>query len=226
MTQAGLIELLRKLAPIAAEWAVMLLPLTVYVLWLGFSVHRRKTPLLLSGPRNTLLLAAAASGFLLVGPPTWLLAGLQGFGKPAYFGAYALYVLALLWLLRREMARNASSLVIFNLSPFDVAPLLEEALAGGPAYERSGSGQIRFLESKTRLKAEVSPWWRCCTLKLQDAPASMFAAWRGRLTAALQKRPAEESAAGAVLALAGGILLFVVTLGGMLYLWLRASFDN
>src|SRR5437870_2393242 len=47
---------LLRITPSLFEWAMILLPLTLYLLWLGFEVGRKKQPYVLTGTLDTLLL--------------------------------------------------------------------------------------------------------------------------------------------------------------------------
>jgi hypothetical protein len=224
--QKNLIEFLYRFAPTAAEWALMLAPVAVYVLYLAYAVYRPGRPVLRTGNRNTLELAFAASGFLLIGPPTWILSRLQIVGPQPYFAAYLVYVVVLLGVLTRELRRSRNSLLVFNVNPFNVASIMERVLKDGPAHEYTGPGQLSFKHAEASLNIDVAPWWRCCTVWCRGQSETIQQDLRSKLLAVLSECPGDDNVVGAVLSLVGGFLLLVVTLFAMLFIWYLVYLEN
>src|SRR5437667_7845226 len=88
------------------EWAVMLVPVLVYLLYLALFVNRRRRPLVVSGAADQALLVVALSGFLLVGPFTWPLHFLRTVNEQTYWLGYSAYLFmvvgVVLWSVRRR----------------------------------------------------------------------------------------------------------------------------
>lgn len=224
--QKILTDFLFHFAPIAAEWGFMLLPLALYLLYLAYSVYRRDHPVLRTGTRNSLELAFAASGFLLVGPPTWILARLQFHSPQTYLLGYLAYVVLLLGWLNRELSRARRTLVIFNINPHDLREIIEGALHGRSSFERAGPSHWTLKQDQTTLHADASYWWRCCTLVFRGGNAGTIGDIRARLASALAERSADDHVVGSVLALTGGVVLLIVAMSFTLFVWYLTFFGN
>ena len=87
---------LERLSAGLLEWAVMLLPLLVYLLYLAMVVNRQRRPVVVTGAADQILLLVGVSGFLVVGPFTWPLHFLRGLSDYVYWGGYVAYLLVIL----------------------------------------------------------------------------------------------------------------------------------
>lgn len=109
-------------------WAVALLPLALYLLWIGV-MHLRRRPTLVSGSRDILAVFLAAFGAVALGPMELFMpeAAAVRFGPLAWLQLVILYVLnvalvvlimrprAVLYNMTREQARTALARVLEQL---------------------------------------------------------------------------------------------------------------
>src|SRR5690606_21413735 len=109
-------------------WAVALLPLALYLLWIGVT-HLRRRPSLVSGSRDILAVFLAAFGAVALGPMELFMpeAAAVRFGPLAWLQLVILYVLnvalvvlimrprAVLYNMTREQARTALARVLEQL---------------------------------------------------------------------------------------------------------------
>lgn len=121
-------RILQQVAGNAMEWALILLPLAIYLLIVGLGINRQKHPVVVRGDRNTAGLLLGLSGFLLLGPPSWVAHLFLHQGTLSYWLAYVAYVLVLALLARRLMLRYRGVLVIYNIQPMAFAEVLQEVL--------------------------------------------------------------------------------------------------
>lgn len=151
--------LLERVASGTAEWAVMVAPLAVYLLILAQVVYRQGRPVVLSGPANMAALWFAVSGFLLFGPPSWIVYSFSRYGPVVYGIAYGCYVLFLVLAALVTVARQRHSLVVFNLDPDRFGVLLPRILANlGIPYEAI-PGRLALADGKLVLDLETSRVW-------------------------------------------------------------------
>jgi len=194
-------------------WSGMLLPLGLYLLWLGLYVHGRSRPMLLPGHTDRWVLFLGLSGFFLAGPPTWILYGFLPGGMHVYWVAYGLYCLLLLLYAALLAAREARSLVIYNVDPAAFLGVLQQVLHTSDVAYYTVPGRIIFDDGITQLEIEGSQ--RMQTVKLtwtgQDSPhrTEIEEYLKARLNECKGRRPE----VGLLLSLAGMALLALAILG-------------
>lgn len=216
----GLYVWLLWLAPHALELAIILTPLTIYLLFLGMDVNSRKRPVVWTGRRNVAWLAFALSGFFLAGPPTWVLAKLQWEGPPwFYFAGYGIYVALLAWLLRRWLARQRRRLVIFNIAPHTLARLLPEVLGSLPGPQVFGPGRAILAGGKLAVDLDASATWFAAELDCHTDDPALIEALRERLEETLAEATTPPHAARRFLSWLGALLAILSTQAVMLFLW-------
>jgi len=132
-------------------------PLALYLLWLG-AINLRRRPLLMTGTVDVAALAAAVSGLVVIGPMNLFLPEAAGrrFGPlawPLLLSFYALSVVLYVLVARPR-------LVIFNLPPEQLRPLLEslvcrldsDARLAGDAMQLPQLGVQLHLESAMSMR--------------------------------------------------------------------------
>jgi hypothetical protein len=122
------------------RFALALGPLAIYFVLLG-AVNLARRPLLVSGTRDTAALLLAISGLLVVGPlellmPRHLLAALGAYAWLLWLGFCGLTILLAVLL-------EAPRLVVYNLSPAELRPILDEvAQSLDPAARWAGESLL------------------------------------------------------------------------------------
>lgn len=217
-TSVYLTELLTRITPSLFEWAMILLPLTIYLLWLGFEVGRKKHPMVLTGRLDALLLFFAMGGLLFLGPPTWLIARFAAGGETRYFLAYGLYAVFILlgawWWVRSR--RN--SLVIYNIDPVVFAKVSRPVLEGlGVPYQMT-PGCIAFAGQQLVLNLEPTPTLYCVTVRWVG-DALLWKKLETQLLEALDGVQTERNPAGALIPLYAAMLLSFITMSTVLFVW-------
>lgn len=221
----SLLELLWKLTPLAAEWAVMLLPLALYFLYLAYGIHRRPRPTVLSGPANTLQLAVAASGLLLLGPVTWLLSPLLPFGLGAYAAGFAGYLLFLGLLVAAELRRSRRLVWILNIDPEDLDGLFSEVATGGPKMLRQDD-QLSFPELKSHATIRAEPAGRCVRLQFSRPSDHAQREFTSRLRQVCRSWNRESSPLAGVYSLLGGAILLYCMVSFLYFHWYLQHFEK
>lgn len=132
-------------------------PLAVYLLWLG-AINLRRRALVVTGTVDVAWLAAAVSGLVVVGPMNLFLPEAAGrrFGPLAWPLLVAFYALCVVLYVLVARPR----LVIFNLPPEQLRPLLEslvcrldsEARAAGDAMQLPQLGVQLHLEAAMAMR--------------------------------------------------------------------------
>jgi hypothetical protein len=199
------------------EWALMVLPLALYLLYLGLGVNRRPRPAVVSGPRNFLGLAAALSGFLLLGPASWIAFPFRSFGAGAYWVAYALYLVVLAFAGWRLHIRARRQLVVLNVNPHEFAEVLPEALDGLGVPYAVVPGRIALDDGKATVDLETSFVFQSVTLTWQGEAGPHQANLAAALRKALADQETFEHHSAMLLTFAGVVLASFVTFAMTLY---------
>jgi len=209
--------ILSRLAPLLFEWAVMLFPLAIYLLWLGFSVGRSAHPVILSGARDTLYLALALSGFALIGPPTWLLERFARMDMNWYIFAYAIYVLLILGLLWAWISRRRQCLVIYSINSEVFLPLITQQVAALSLPYQVTPGRIALGEGRLVINVHLSTLY---TLTLTwTGEEALWSQLCPGLVKEIKALETSQNPAGALLPLWGGIVLLFVTMSSVIFGW-------
>jgi hypothetical protein len=209
---------LLRVAPTLMEWAVILFPLAVYLIWLGFDVSRRKRPTVLSGARDTKLLILALSGFFLIGPPTWILDRFAQTGWKSYVVGYGSYVVVLFFLAWSWVHLRRQSLVIYCIDPEAFPPIMRQVLDDlGEPYQVT-PGRIAVDRNKLVLDLEASPTLYCVTVKW-SGEAEVWASVESRLRTALVNVQTRNNPAGGLLPLYAGVTLMFCSLSTVIFVW-------
>jgi hypothetical protein len=222
LNQASFIHLLVRIAPHAMEWAVILLPVTVYLLVLGMVVARQPQPVVVGGRRSFFWLLLAVSGIFLLGPPSWVVHSFRYRSDLLYFLAYANYVMVLLfsaWILVR---RQRTTLVVYNIDPKYLSDLVQGVLDQLNQPYQLTPGRIALLHGRQVLDVEASPLWHCATFTWKGGDEALRQAVEDRLRKALADVPSQGNPAATVLTLWGVLLACYTTAATMLFLWYLA----
>ncbi|HQR09182.1 MAG TPA: hypothetical protein PLN21_20340 [Gemmatales bacterium] len=218
LNRESLTWFLLRITPSLFEWAMILLPLTLYLLWLGFEVGRKKQPYVLSGWLDTLLLILGLSGFILLGPATWLIARYAQAGWTTYLLAYGIYLLVVICLCIWWMGGRRQSLVVYNIDPnaFQLAfrPILDGL---GIAYQMT-PGRIALEGQRLVLDMEATPSLFCVTVEW----AGDVALWKKiepPLRAALGTIATERNPAGTIIPLYASLMLCFTSLSTVMFIW-------
>lgn len=212
---------LLNITPPLFEWAMILLPLTIYLLWLGFEVGRKKQPYVLSGQFDTLLLALALSGFLLLGPATWLIARYAQAGWSNYLIAYAVYFLIVTGLCALWIRSRKQSLVVYNIDPNVFQHTFRLILDSLRIKYQMTPGRIALEGQQLVLDMEATPSLYCVTVSwFGDATA-----WKKveqALHTALGALHTERNPAGAIIPLYASLLLCFISMSTVMFVWYYA----
>ncbi|HMP59520.1 MAG TPA: hypothetical protein PKD86_09225, partial [Gemmatales bacterium] len=211
------------LAPYAFELALILAPLTVYLLYLGLDVNSRPRPVVWSGRRNVLLLAVGLSGFFLLGPPTWVFSKLQWYGPVHYAIGYGVYFLLVLLVLRSWLARQRYCLVLLNTPPAVIAEVLPKVIQTWPGEAIVTPGRAVLGGGALVLDVNVNERWHSAELRGQVTDPQLWAEFDERLRVALSTHTTPRHGAGRALSLLGAALAILSTQALMLFAWYRAN---
>ena len=195
----------------AMEWALMLLPMALYLLVLGVGVNRSRRPVVMSGAVSLLGLLFAVSGLFLLGPPSWVAHLFRPWSNGAYWTAYGVYLAVLLlvavWLLRRQ--RHVT--VVYNLDPPAFAETLRQVLDELDEPYTATPGRVALANGRVVLDIEASYAWNNITLRWHGDPHPLRDELQQRLTQALRKVEPEYNLGGILLILCA-VFLFVFIL--------------
>lgn len=210
-----------RIAPSLMEWALILFPLALYLIWLGFDVCRRRRPVVFTGVRDTAFLALALSGFFLLGTPTWLLNRYAHIGWKSYVVGYTLYLVVLGGIVWVWLRARRQSLVIYCIEPDAFPPLMRRALEqSGEGYQIT-PGRIALAANKLVIDLDASPSLYCVTLRWVGDPA-LWGPLESRLRSGLEGLETRNNPAGAILPLWAGLALMYCSLSTVLFVWYRA----
>jgi hypothetical protein len=201
------------------EWAIMLLPLAVYLLLMGLAVNRRARPLAVRGSRNMAGVLVALSGFLLFGPFTWVAHGFRDWGPTAYWLAYSGYLLVLGLVCGVLIRRQRNSLVLYNTPPPLFADLLQDVLNELAIPYTATPGRIAFAQGSLTLDIDSSLVLNNVTLRWRGREPELRQRIEARLLEELRQvdfSGAGSSAASSLLILAAlALLAFIVFAVGL-----------
>ena len=218
LNREALANLLLRITPALFEWAMMLLPLTLYLIWLGFEVGRKKKPYLVPGAWDTLLLILALSGLLFLGPLTWVISHFAEYGILAYGVAYAVYLIIVAILCFGWIVSRRQSLVVYNIDPnafqLTFMPILDNA---GVPYQMT-PGHIAFAEQQLLIDLEPMPRLFCVTISWVGDQA-LWACLESALRPALAEIHTTRNPAGAILPLYASLLLCFISMSTVLFVW-------
>jgi hypothetical protein len=205
-----LVLILEHVAANAMELAIILLPLAVYLLILGMGINRSRRPTPVPGPYSFALLLLGMSGFLLLGPPSWIAHLFRHHGVPAYWIAYAFYVFALFMICLSHCLRQRRSLVIYNIEPEQLGAVLEEVLAAVNVPHTHTPGRVSFAHGRLLLDVETSALWSNATLTWRGKENGIREAFESHLRQALRSVDAGPNAASLFLTLFAVVLIAYV----------------
>jgi hypothetical protein len=215
----ALIEFLLRIAPVAMEWAILLFPLAVYLLYLGMNVNRRPHPVAVRGDVSFLGLCLGLSSLLLFGPLTWFLAPFARQGVAVYFAAWAAYVVLLGLILLGVVRRQRRFLTIYNLDPDAISDLLREVLAEEAVDYQVTPGRLALAGGRQVLDIEGSDLWYSVTLTWRGPDQELRQRLETRLREKLASVTTHANPAATILSLWGTFLASFITAAVMLFLW-------
>jgi hypothetical protein len=202
----------------AMEWAVILLPLAIYLLVIGLGVNRRRHPVVMSGVWSFLGLLLGLSGFLLIGPPSWGVHLFSWWGPVAYWLGYLLYLVLLgglgYWLITRQ--RQVT--VIYNIDPGLFAEVLQDVLAETGLTYSATPGRVAFAQGQVVLDLETSYFWSNVTLHWHGDSTAIRQAVEPPLARALEAVVTGAGTAAYLLTAAAVVLLAYVLLASGMFL--------
>jgi hypothetical protein len=175
--------LVHRFAASIMELAVMLVPLTVYLLLLGLGVNRARRPTVVAGPWSFALLLLGLSGLLFLGPPSWIAHLLRPRGEYAYWLAYGIYFLGVLLLSLSLCMRQRRTLVVYNIDPEQFSAVLQEVLANLQLEFAHTPGRVSIEKGKLLMDIEVSYLWQNACLNWQGHEGDT----RGRVESTLRQ---------------------------------------
>jgi hypothetical protein len=201
---------LERFSAALLEWAVLLLPLLIYLVVLAIFVNRRRNPVVVSGVANQLALWLALAGFLLLGPFTWPLHFFRSWGLSSYVIAYVAYVFVLLSLVLRSLRRQRTRTYVYNVHPAQLAEALQETLHELKAQFVATPGRIAFAQPRCVLDVESSFLWHNVTLRWEGAPGELRDKIEAELNQRLRDVTTEQNPASLLLLLMATVVLFVM----------------
>lgn len=210
---------LYHLAPILFPWALMLLPLSLYLLFLGGYVNRRAHPMLVRGDRSFLGVVFALSGFLLIGPPSWVADPFRAWGPYVYPIAYTCYLLlagSLLWSYLRFQAQQT---IIYNLDPDALPVVVRSALDELGLPFQATAGRIAVDEGQVVLEVEASAAWFTATLTWLGSNRDLRTKIEDRIKHQLTSVTTTANPCRLLLVLWGAALLLFALVGVLDGLW-------
>lgn len=221
LNRDALLSLLLRITPSLFEWAMMLLPLTLYLIWLGFEVGRKKKPYVVNGWWDTLFLIIALSGLLFLGPMTWIIARFAEYGFRTYSIAYAGYLLVIalicfFWLMGRRQ-----SLVVYNIDPQAFQLALRPILDGLDTKYQMTPGHIAFDGQKLLIDLEPMQRLFCVTINW-SGDAALWKQIETRLLPVLDEIHTTRNPAGAIIPLYASLLLCFISMSTVLFVWYLA----
>lgn len=220
-TLDAMTALLLRITPSLFEWAMILLPLTIYLLWLGFEVGRKKQPYILSGKIDTWLLLFALSGFFLIGPFSWIISRAAEKGFATYATAYAVYLAVLFLLAMLWLRSRTKSLVIYNIEATAFERVFRQLLEGLAVPYQMIPGHVSFNNQQLLVDIDPTPSLFCVTLKW-NGDKSLWTPLENSLRTALVNVTTERNPAGALIPLYAAVFLCFISMSTVLYVWYLA----
>lgn len=199
----------------------MLLPAGFYLFVMALAVwterpygailrRTRRHPLVISGQANMLGVLFAVSGFLLIGPPTWIIAPFRSWGALTYGCVYVSYLLMLLllgiWLVRRQR----HTLVLLHMNPTQFAMVLQDVLAKLKLDYTAAPGRVALAGGKLVLDIETSFVMNNVVLSWHGEEPEIRDTVEAELRTALAEFESEDGpAALLLLMMAAAVFLFI-----------------
>lgn len=218
LNREALLPILLRVTPTLFEWAMILLPLTLYLIWLGFEVGRKKQPYVLTGRQDTFLLMLGLSGFVLIGPATWVIAHYAQGGLATYLVAYGIYLVAVLLLCLGWLHSRRRSLVVYNIDPQAFQMVFRPILDGVGIRYQMTPGRIALDGQQLVLDVEATPSFYCVTVEW-TGDRMLWNKLEQLLREALQGVHTERNPAGAVIPLYASVLLCYISMSTVLFVW-------
>jgi hypothetical protein len=209
--------LIDRVAGATAEWAVMVAPLAIYFLFLARFVYRRRRPTAISGVWNMLGVFLAASGFLLLGAPSWLAAPFRAWGDIAYAAAYGAYLCLLFLVVLIVVRRQRKSLVLLNINPNDFACVMQEVLAEAHVDYTATPGRIALAGGQLVIDLESSYVWNSVVLDWHGDDQELRARIESSLRKALGGVESGKGPAALLLVMMAAALVLFACFGLALY---------
>ena len=197
---------------------MMLLPLTLYLIWLGFEIGRRRNPVVFSGTLDGWLLFLGLSGLLFLGPATWVISRFALEGPTTYFLAYAVYAFVVLVVAWRLIRTRRNSLVIYNVDPMEFEKISFSIFDEMGSPYQTFPHQVVFGEQTLVLYFDPSYSLYCMCIHWHGDEAL----WRkieGRIREVLKDIVTTRNPAGAILPIYAAILLCFITISVVLFVW-------
>lgn len=211
-------DFLVRITPTLFECSMILLPLTLYMMWLGFEIGRKKQPYVLSGSKDAWLLFLALSGFFFIGPPTWLIARFAPAGQTSYFVAYAIYAVLVLLLAWWWVKSRKQSLVVYNIDPHTFEHLAKSIFDElGVPYQMT-PGRVAFAGQQLILDLEPTPSLYCVTVSWAG-DRTLWNKIESALVSELADVSTSRNPAGALLPLYAAMFLCFITMSVVLFIW-------
>lgn len=219
-------QLLQQIAAHAMEWALILLPLAVYLLVLGLGVNRRRHPVMVRGDKNLLGLLLGLSGFLLLGPPSWLAHPFLRWGSPTYWLAYLGYVCVLTGICWGLMFRQRHTWVIYNIDPFVCTEILQEILAELNIPYTATPGRIAFANGRLMLDIDSTSLLYNVSLRWHGGEPALRKAVEDRLAQVLAEVETRDNPAAVLLTFVASMLFMLILFAGGLFLLVPSLTDG
>ena len=180
------------------RWAA-LLPLAGYLFMLAW-VHVRRRPSIVSGTRDGVLLAISVAGLAIAGPLALV--------RPAFGGApWGWSIMLLLFGLVVAVCTLAARprLVVYNVSPEQLRPLVAEVVTGLDAHARWAGASVVLPSRRLQLHLDGSGGMRCSSIVAVGERAALegWAEFGRRLRQAAVRMRVRPSPWAALFAAAG-----------------------
>jgi hypothetical protein len=174
------------------------------------------------GEYNFALLLLAMSGFLLLGPPSWIAHLFRPSGAVSYWLAYGLYVAALLLICVSLCLRQRRVLAIYNIEPEQFAALMQNVLEGLNLPYANTPGRVSFANGRLLMDIETSATWHSATLIWRGKDNGIRSEVESRVRAALREVESGPNQACLVLTLAAVLLIaFLMFATGLFVLFAK-----
>lgn len=213
--------LLFRIAPYWVEWGVMLLPLTIYLLFLAYGVTNKNHPVLLSRVKDRSWLAFGLSGFILLGPLSWILHPILPRGPLLYWGFYALFLIALLLIVVSRIGRKAGC-VVYNLPEPALLTILETIKSKYTGEWQTVPGRISLDQGNAIINYEVTRLWQNVDFEYLGEK-SLYSNFDRLLQEQLSTVETKKNPAASALSIWGAVCLLISTMSFVLYFWYKSE---
>jgi hypothetical protein len=216
-------EVLKLLAFPLFTWALILLPLALYLLYLGGIVNRRQHPFMVRGDVSSGGVLLALVGFFLIGPPSWVVEPFKRWGPEIYWTAYAIYVLLACFLLWGYLNHQRQYTMIYNLNPEMLPSVVRGALDELKLPYQATAGRIALGDGHLVLEVEASAAWYNAVLTWLGPNREMRGKIEGRLRENLTNVTTDDNPCRVVLLLWGFALLAFCFFSFLVYYWHKST---